>query len=78
MSRTRKDRIIPVAPVRRLIRKAGARRVSKKGAERLVQILEEVGEYLAGRALEITEYAGHKTITEREILLAYNQWRKSL
>ncbi|MGQ4870799.1 MAG: histone family protein [Candidatus Thorarchaeota archaeon] len=74
MPRSRKDRIIPVAPVDRLIRKAGANRVSDKGAERLAQILEEIGIYLAKRAAEITEVADRKTITERDVDLAYRQW----
>ncbi len=78
MPRSRKDRIIPVAPIDRLIRKAGAGRVSDKGAEKLAQILEELGEYLAKRAFEITEHAGRKTITDKDIELAYKQWNKSL
>ncbi|TXT57337.1 MAG: Archaeal histone A2 [Candidatus Thorarchaeota archaeon] len=78
MPRSRKDRILPVAPVDRLIRSAGAGRVSDKGAERLAQILEEVGEYLAKRAYELTTHADRKTITDKDIELAYKQWSKSL
>ncbi|MFW9832969.1 MAG: histone family protein [Candidatus Thorarchaeota archaeon] len=74
MPRSRKERIIPVAPVDRLIRKAGAGRVSDKGAEKLAQILEEVGEIIAKRAFEITEHTGRKTITNKDIELAYKQW----
>ena len=76
MPRSRKERIIPVAPVDRLIRKAGAGRVSDKGAERLAQILEEVGELLARSAFEITEHTGRKTITDKDIDLAYKQWTR--
>ncbi|MGY5858006.1 MAG: NFYB/HAP3 family transcription factor subunit [Candidatus Thorarchaeota archaeon] len=74
MPRSRKDRIIPVAPIDKLIRKAGAGRVSDKGAERLAQILEEVGDYVARRAFEITQHTGRKTITDKDIDLAYKQW----
>ncbi|MFW9806068.1 MAG: histone family protein [Candidatus Thorarchaeota archaeon] len=76
MPRSRKERIIPVAPIDRLIRKAGAGRVSDKGAEKLAQILEEVGEFLAKRAFEITEHTGRKTITDKDIELAYKQWTR--
>lgn len=76
LPRSRKDRIIPVAPVDRLIRRAGAGRVSDKGAERLAAILEEVGEFLARRAFELTEHTGRKTITDKDIDLAYKQWTK--
>jgi histone H3/H4 len=75
--RARKDRIIPVAPIDRLIRKTGANRVSDRGAEKLAQILEEVGEYLAKRAHQITEHTGRKTITDKDIELAYKQWNKA-
>lgn len=78
MPRSRKERIIPVAPIDRLIRKAGAGRVSDKGAEKLAQILEEVGENLARRAFEITEHTGRKTITDKDIELAYKQWNRKL
>jgi len=76
LPRSRKERIIPVAPIDRLIRKAGAGRVSDKGAERLAQILEEVGEILARSAFEITEHTGRKTITDKDIELAYKQWTR--
>ena len=75
MPRSKKDRIIPVAPVDKLIRKSGAERVSDKGAERLAQILEEVGEDIAKRAFELTEHAKRKTITHKDIDLAYKQWK---
>jgi len=76
LPRSRKDRIIPVAPIDRLIRKAGAGRVSDKGAEKLASILEEVGEFIAHRAFELTEHTGRKTITDKDIELAYKQWGK--
>ena len=75
MPRSKKDRIIPVAPVDRLIRKTGSDRVSDKAAERLALILEEVGELLARRASEITEHTGRKTISDKDIELAYKQWK---
>ena len=74
MPRSKKDRIIPVAPIDKLIRKAGAGRVSDKGAERLAQILEEVGTILASKAQELTVHAKRKTVTDKDIELAYKQW----
>ena len=76
MPRSRKDRIIPVAPVDKLMRKSGAKRVSDKGAERLAQILEEVGEDIARRAFELTEHAKRTTITSKDVDLAYKHWSK--
>ena len=48
--------------------------MSDKGAERLAQILEEIGDYLATRAWEITLHGERKTITDKDIELAYKQW----
>lgn len=75
MPRARKDRIIPVAPIDRLIRESGAGRVSDKGAEQLARILEEIGKLISKRAFSLTEHAGRKTITDKDIKLAYEQWR---
>jgi histone H3/H4 len=81
MPRSREDRIIPVAPIDRLIRKAAVSdkiRVSDKGSERLAKILEDVGTFLARRASEITEHSGRKTITDKDIDLVYKQWNKPM
>ena len=77
MPRSREDRILPVAPVDKLIRIAGADpriRVADKGAERLAKILEEIGMFLAKRAYEITIHSGRKTITDKDIDLVFKQW----
>ncbi len=52
--------------------------MSDKGAEQLAQILEEIGELLAKSATELTENAGRKTITDRDIELAYKQWKRAM
>ena len=80
MPRSRKDRIIPVAPVDRLMRKAirSDVRVSDKGAETLAGILEEVGENLSRIAFELTEHTGRKTITDKDVELAYKQWKRQM
>ena len=81
MPRSKKDRIIPVAPVDRLMRRqlsSKVDRVSDKGAERLAQILEEIGEYLSKISVELTEYTGRKTITDKDVDLAYKQWRRTM
>jgi histone H3/H4 len=58
-----------------LIRKTGSDRVSDKAAERLAHILEEVGEIIARRASELMEHTGRKTISDKDIELAYKQWK---
>ncbi|MHA1636547.1 MAG: histone-like protein [Candidatus Thorarchaeota archaeon] len=41
-------------------------------------MLEEIGDYLAKIAFELTEHTGRKTITDKDVELAYKQWKRSL
>lgn len=66
MPRARPERIIPVAPVDRLIRKAGARRVSEGAGERLAQILEEIALDFSRQAITIASHAGRSTVTQSD------------
>lgn len=77
MPREKSSRNIPVAPLDRVIRKAGAERVSEQAAIALGDILEDLGLEIAKRAKELAEFAGRKTITAKDIQLAYKQWRRS-
>jgi len=75
MPREKSTRIIPLAPIDRLIRKAGAERVSERAAAELGEILEELGIEIATIAKELGEHAGRKTVTGKDVKLAYKQWR---
>ncbi|MHA1237675.1 MAG: histone family protein [Candidatus Odinarchaeia archaeon] len=76
MPREKSERIIPLAPLDRLIRKAGVERVSEKAAATLGKILEELGLEIASRANELAQHAKRKTVTGKDIELAYKQWRR--
>jgi histone H3/H4 len=76
MPRDRSDRIIPLAPLDRLIRKAKAERVSEKAATALGEILEDLGLEIASMARDLAEHAHRKTINGEDIKLAYKQWRR--
>ncbi|MEM3586211.1 MAG: histone family protein [Candidatus Jordarchaeaceae archaeon] len=77
MPRKRNETVIPIAPVDRLIRLAGADRVSESGAAALAKILEELGMEIARLADEIAKHTGRKTIKEEDINLAYKTWKKT-
>ena len=61
---------IPISSIDRIIRKGGAKRVSKSAIIILQKELERYGVELAKIAFEISKYAGKKTIDQNDILLA--------
>lgn len=61
---------LPIAALDRLIRKAGAERVSEDAAEELGRILEEVALDISKQAIELAKHAKRKTVTGEDIKLA--------
>jgi histone H3/H4 len=61
---------LPYAAVDRVIRKAGARRVSESAARALAEVLEERGMIIAAEAVKLSEHAGRKTVRDVDIRLA--------
>lgn len=62
--------IIAKASVDKLIRKAGADRVSEDAAVELAKILEQEGVALAREAVALAEHAGRKTVKKDDVVLA--------
>lgn len=72
-----RDKILPLAPIDRLIREAKADRVSEKAVKVLGTILEEIAIEIASMARDLAEHAHRKTIVDSDIKLAYKQWKRS-
>ncbi len=71
-------RYLPKAPVARIIKEAGAERVSESATETLVYHLEKFGIEVAKQAAELARHAGRKTVTADDIDLAIQAiWKKS-
>ncbi len=62
--------VLAKASVDKLIRKAGAERVSEDASKELAKILEKKGVDLAREAISLAEHAGRKTVKKEDIDLA--------
>lgn len=61
---------LPIAPIKRLLKNAGASRISDEAAIKLAEVLEEIGEDLARDATKLAKHAGRKTVKAEDIELA--------
>jgi histone H3/H4 len=69
------EHILSLAPFTKLIRKEGVR-ASEKGAEALREVVENIASEIVKVAITLAEHASRKTITEKDVKLAFEQWRK--
>lgn len=68
--------ILPLAPVERVIRSAGADRVSDGASIELAKVLEQFGLEISYEAIELAKHAGRTTVKEEDIRLAVTRVNK--
>lgn len=61
---------LPLAPLERILRKAGANRVSKKAVKEFAVVLDDYAFDLSGEATKLANHAGRKTIVESDVRMA--------
>ena len=66
------QKIIPLAAMEKLLKKAGAPRVSEDAKSAMKEVLEDYGERLGQKAIRIANHAGRKTV-EVDIKLAMRE-----
>jgi len=64
------EKDLSIAAMHRIIRKAGAERVSKSASKELAKVLEEIGLKISRDALEFALHAGRVTVQERDVKIA--------
>jgi histone H3/H4 len=57
--------------MKRLVKGAGAARVSEDAADALREVLEDFASEVASKAVQLARHAGRKTVTKDDIKLAY-------
>lgn len=62
---------LSLAGMEKLLRKAGALRVSDKAKEAFREVLEEIGEDLSKNAIKFAKHSKRKTIKAEDIKLAH-------
>ncbi len=61
---------LTLQPLRKLLKRAGAKRVSDKAAEELGKVLEEKTKILLLDAKRLSEHAGRRTVMKRDVRAA--------
>ena len=63
-------RLIPLAAMEKILKNAGAERVSDKAKATLKDIIEEIAADIASNAVKLALHAGRKTVKSGDIKLA--------
>tara|TARA_Y100000034_G_C6803835_1_gene360763 strand:- start:669 stop:875 length:207 start_codon:yes stop_codon:yes gene_type:complete len=64
------QKLLPLAAMERLLKKAGAPRVSEQAKTTLKDLLEEHAEKIGAKAWEIAKHSGRKTIKSSDLKIA--------
>jgi histone H3/H4 len=62
--------MLPLAPFERILKKAGAKRVSQDALEEMAKVVEENIFKIATEASALARHAGRKTITDKDVRMA--------
>lgn len=61
---------ITLKPIRRVFKRAGAKRVSDRAIKELAQVSEERAKAILGEAKRLSEHAGRRTVMKQDVKMA--------
>ena len=64
------QKLLPLAAMEKIMKKAGAERVSDKAKSALKSVLEDIGEKIASDAVKFSKHAGRNTVKATDVKLA--------
>ena len=64
------EKVLPLAAMEKMLKQCGADRVSDKAKIALKNVVEEMAEKIAVKAIQLAEHAGRKTVKGRDVKLA--------
>lgn len=70
VAKQRNIKVIPRAPLGRILEKAGAKRVSAESMDAFSDIIENIGREIGEKAVQIAKHSGRKTVHEEDVKLA--------
>lgn len=62
--------ILPLASAERILKKCGAKRVSRGAKETLKDVLEDIAEEIAEKSIKLAIHSGRKTVKGTDVKLA--------
>ena len=66
-------KLLPLAAMEKILKLAGADRVSDKAKSALKGVIEEIAEKIAINSVRLASHAGRKTVKEGDVKLASKQ-----
>ena len=63
-------RLLPLAAMEKILKQCGAERVSDKAKVAMKNVIEDIADDIAARAIQFTKHAGRTTVKDRDIKLA--------
>jgi histone H3/H4 len=69
MSMSEKKQRLPLAPFERILKDAGAKRVSKSAMKEFAIVIERLADEIALDSVKFAKHAGRKTVTSDDIRL---------